>query len=62
VLPLDTAAAERIGAAAGHTGRADVVDVHVALAARDRGAAVITSEDDDILSVDPELEGLLPEV
>lgn len=54
-VPLDTVAAKRIGAVIRACGHSDVVDVHVALVALDREAAVITSDRADILAVDPRL-------
>lgn len=54
-VPLETATAKRIGVAMGECGHTDVVDTHVALAARDHHAAVITSDRDDILTVAPDL-------
>lgn len=61
-VPLETAAAKRIGLAIGECGHADVVDVHVALVARDHRAAVITSDRDDILLVAPDLKERIIEV
>jgi hypothetical protein len=37
------------------TGHHDVTDVHVALCARERGHAVVTSDLDDLARVDPSL-------
>ena len=37
------------------SGHADIVDVHVALCARERRHAVVTSDPDDIARVDPRL-------
>jgi hypothetical protein len=39
----------------GTTSHPDVVDVHVALAAAERGHAVLTSDDGDIAGINPEL-------
>lgn len=61
-LPLDTEAAKRIGAAIKRSGHADVVDVHVAIAASDHAAAVITSDREDILAVNPALKSVIVEV
>ena len=61
-IPLDTEAAKRIGARVGQCGHADVVDVHVALAARHYGAAVITSDRDDTLAVDSGLKEMVVDV
>jgi hypothetical protein len=59
---LDTSAAKRIGSAIGDCGHTDVVDVYVALVARDHRAAVITSDRDDILSVAPDLQERIVEI
>ncbi|MGH4014461.1 MAG: PIN domain-containing protein [Pseudonocardiaceae bacterium] len=61
-VPLQTATAKRIGLAIGECGPADVVDVHVALVARDHRAAVITSDRDDILKVAPDLQERIVEI
>lgn len=47
--------AKGIGVRIGLTSHADIVDVHVALAAADRGHAVLTSDDTDIARVDADL-------
>lgn len=55
---IDELTAERareIGIAIGRTSRADIVDVHVALVAGERGNAVLTSDDNDIRRVDRSL-------
>lgn len=54
-VPLDTAAARRIGSQIRASGHADVVDVHVALVAMDHRASVITSDRHDIVAVFAEL-------
>lgn len=61
-VPLETTAAKRVGLAIGECGHTDVVDVHVAMVARDHRAAVITSDRDDILLVDPGLKECIVEV
>lgn len=61
-VPLDTAAAQRIGRVIGECGHSDVVDVHVALLAEDYHGAVITSDADDILAVKPDLKNLIVEI
>lgn len=61
-VPLQTAAAKRIGLTIGECGHGDVVDVHVALVARDHDAAVITSDRDDILEVAPDLDKRIVEI
>jgi len=55
VVALDDLAARAVGLLCGRTGHADVVDVHVALVARERNATVVTSDPDDIHHVDPSL-------
>ena len=55
---IDELTAERarqIGIAIGATSHPDIVDVHVALAAAERGHAVLTSDDADIAAVNPGL-------
>jgi predicted nucleic acid-binding protein len=47
-LPLDDVAARRIGALAAALEATDVVDGHVALIARERDAAVVTSDARDL--------------
>jgi hypothetical protein len=47
--------AKQIGITIGVTSHPDIVDVHVALAAAERGHAVLTSDEGDIGRVNPEL-------
>ena len=47
--------AKQIGVTIGATSHPDIVDVHVALAAAERGHAVLTSDDGDIGRLNPEL-------
>jgi len=47
--------ARQIGVTIGATSHPDVVDVHVALVAAERGHAVLTSDDADIAGVNPGL-------
>jgi len=47
--------AKEIGITIGKTSHADIVDVHVALAAAERGHAVLTSDDADIAAINPDL-------
>jgi predicted nucleic acid-binding protein len=61
-LRLDTLAAKRIGARIGTCGHTDITDVHVALAAEDHGAAVLTSDRQDILKVSPALRDAIVDV
>lgn len=53
---IDREMAEVIGRIVGLTRHPDVVDVHVAVNARIRGHAVITSDADDLRAVDPTLD------
>lgn len=55
VPPLDAVMARAVGVQCGRSGHADIVDVHVALNAREQGHAVLTSDPDDISRVDPSL-------
>lgn len=52
---LDDLTARAVGLLCGRSGHADVVDVHVALQAREHGHAVATSDPDDLHQVDPAL-------
>ena len=55
---IDELTAERareIGVKIGQTSHPDIVDVHVALAAAERGHAVLTSDDADIAKVNADL-------
>jgi hypothetical protein len=47
--------ARKIGVKIGQTSHPDIVDVHVALAAAERGHAVLTSDDADIAKVNRDL-------
>ena len=47
--------ARAVGVLCGRSGHADIVDVHVALHAREHGHAVVTSDPNDIALVDPSL-------
>lgn len=47
--------ARTVGEMCADTGHADIVDVHVALCARERRHAVVTSDPDDLARVDPAL-------
>ncbi|HXC85030.1 MAG TPA: hypothetical protein VNV62_24550 [Trebonia sp.] len=47
--------ARSVGLVCARSGHQDVIDVHVAICARERGHAVATSDPDDILRIDPEL-------
>ena len=60
VVPLDTKLAVRVGATCASTGSTDVVDVSVALCARDRGHSVVTTDPADIAKIDPSLTLIRP--
>ena len=60
IVPLDRRFALRVGARCAASGSADVVDVSVALCARDRGHAVITSDPEDIRVIEPSLALVSP--
>ena len=47
--------ARSVGLLCARTGHDDVVDVHVALCAKERRHAVVTSDPDDISRIDPAL-------
>ncbi len=55
IVALDGRAARRIGILAAYTGATDVVDLSVALTARDHDAVVVTSDPLDIAAIDPSL-------
>jgi predicted nucleic acid-binding protein len=55
IAVMDLDAARSVGLLCAATGHHDVIDVHVALCARVRGHAVVTSDLDDIARVDPSL-------
>jgi predicted nucleic acid-binding protein len=60
IVALDQRQALRIGARCAATGVSDVIDISVALCARDRGHAVVTSDPGDIRAADPSLTVLSP--
>jgi predicted nucleic acid-binding protein len=60
IVALDQRQALRIGARCAATGVTDVIDISVALCARDRGHAVVTSDPGDIRVADPSLTVLSP--
>jgi len=60
VVPLDAKLALRVGATCASTGSTDVVDVSVALCARDRGHWVVTTDPADIAKIDPALTLIRP--
>ena len=53
VVAMDELEARAVGLLCGRSGHSDVVDVHVALVARDRDSTVVTSDPDDLRHVDP---------
>ncbi len=55
IAVMDLDVARSVGLLCAATGHHDVIDVHVALCARKRGHAVVTSDLDDIARVDPSL-------
>lgn len=60
IVALDQRQALRIGARCAATGVTDVIDISVALCARDRDHAVVTSDPGDIRAADPSLTVLPP--
>ena len=52
VVPLDDPAARAVGLLCGRSGHADVVDVSVAICARQRNLHVVTSDPEDLRIVD----------
>jgi len=52
---LTSERAREIGLTIGRVHHPDIVDVHVAVAAAERGHAVFTSDDADIAKIDPDL-------
>jgi predicted nucleic acid-binding protein len=55
VVPLDREFARAVGELIGASGHPDVVDVHVALCARQRDQPIVTSDAEDLRRVDPRL-------
>jgi nucleoside-diphosphate-sugar epimerase len=60
VVALDRRQALRVGVRCAITGVTDVIGVSVALCARDRGHAVVTSDTGDIRAAEPSLTLLAP--
>ena len=54
-VPLDGLTARAIGVLVGRCGHSDIVDVSVALCAAERGHVVVTSDPDDLNTVDEKL-------
>jgi hypothetical protein len=50
--------ARSVGLLCARSGHGDVTDVHVALCARERRHAVVTSDPDDMLRIDPALRAI----
>lgn len=55
VVALDDPAARAVGLLCGRSGHADVVDVSVAICARQRSLHVVTSDPEDLRAVDDDL-------
>jgi predicted nucleic acid-binding protein len=55
VVPLDDPAARAVGLVCGRSGHADVVDVSIAVCARQRNLHVVTSDPQDLRAVDDAL-------
>ena len=55
VVALDDPVARAVGLLCGRSGHANVVDVSVAICARQRNHQVITSDPEDLRAVDPDL-------
>ena len=53
VAIMTLSVARTVGSICAATGHTDVVDVHVALCAKERGHAVVTSDRDDVAHIDP---------
>lgn len=53
VAVMTLSVARSVGSMCAESGHGDVVDVHVALCARERHHAVVTSDPDDIARIDP---------
>ena len=56
VIALDEPEARAAGALCGHANTADVVDASVVICARDRAHAVLSSDPDDLMALDPTLQ------
>lgn len=55
IAVMTLSAARVVGAMCAESGHDDIVDVHVAMCARERGHAVLTSDPEDLARVDPAL-------
>ena len=56
IADLTARVARTLGLMLGTAGRADPVDAHVVLLARERGWPVVTSDPDDLHAIDPTLQ------
>ena len=56
IVPLDDELARAAGVMCGLAGTDDVIDASVVLCARKRGHTVLTSDADDLLRLDPDLD------
>lgn len=55
VPPMDDLTARAVGLLCGRSGHPDIVDVHVALHAKDKDHTVVTSDPDDLSEIDRSL-------
>ena len=55
IAVMTLSVARTVGQMCADSGHADIVDVHVALCAREREHAVVTSDPDDLARIDPAL-------
>jgi predicted nucleic acid-binding protein len=55
VVPLDDPTARAVGILRGRSGHSDVIDVSVAMCARQHNLHVVTTDPEDLRAVDPEL-------
>jgi L-ascorbate metabolism protein UlaG (beta-lactamase superfamily) len=56
IAVMTLSVARAVGFICASTGHTDVIDVHVALCARQKRHAVLTSDPDDIARIDPTLQ------
>lgn len=55
IAVMTLSVARTVGQMCADSGHADIVDIHVALCAREREHAVVTSDADDLARIDPAL-------
>ena len=55
IVPLDDLTARAVGVRCGQVDATDIVDVSVAVCARERGHPIITGDPDDLRTIDPGL-------